>query len=160
MELEQLEHLCSEDTPTASWLPLLLSHIGSQSKEDKVKIKNFKNLPKFQICKYWNKLYIQHPFGSCLIRCANMKWIQWVLLKIQRGHICPQTDRWRDRQTDKVKPVYPPFNFVEAEGIIKCIKLFISCHQSGWSNQLLLIWNNVMYEGLVGFLEYNEITLW
>ena len=24
-----------------------------------------------------------------------------------------------DRQTDKVMPVYPPFNFVEAEGIIK-----------------------------------------
>ena len=32
----------------------------------------------------------------------------------ERTRFCPQTDR----QTDKVKPVYPPFNFVEAEGII------------------------------------------
>ena len=32
--------------------------------------------------------------------------------------LCPQTDRRTDGQTDKVKPVYPPFNFVEAGGII------------------------------------------
>ena len=31
---------------------------------------------------------------------------------------CPQTDRQTDGRTDKVKPVYPPFNFVEAGGII------------------------------------------
>ena len=31
-ELEQLEHLHSEDTPAASWLPILLSHIGQKSK--------------------------------------------------------------------------------------------------------------------------------
>ena len=31
---------------------------------------------------------------------------------------CPQMDRWTDGQTDKVKPVYPPFNFVEAGGIM------------------------------------------
>ena len=37
---------------------------------------------------------------------------------------CPQTDRRTDRQTDKVKPVYPPFNLVEAEGIIIVACLF------------------------------------
>ena len=31
-ELEQLERLRSEDTPAASWLPTLLSHVGSQVK--------------------------------------------------------------------------------------------------------------------------------
>ena len=31
-ELEQLECLRSEDTPAASWLPTLLSHVGSQVK--------------------------------------------------------------------------------------------------------------------------------
>ena len=31
-ELEQLERLHSEDTPAASWLPTLLSHVGCQVK--------------------------------------------------------------------------------------------------------------------------------
>ena len=31
---------------------------------------------------------------------------------------CPQTDGQTDRRMDKVKPVYLPFNFVEAVGII------------------------------------------
>ena len=54
-----------------------------------------------------------------------MKWIQWVLLKIQSRHDSVhrrtdgQTDGRTDGQTDKVIPVYPPFNFVEAGGIIK-----------------------------------------
>ena len=49
-----------------------------------------------------------------------MKWIQWVLLKIQSGHdsVHRRTDGQTDGQTDKVIPVYPPFNFVKAEGII------------------------------------------
>ena len=49
------------------------------------------------------------------IRCANMKWIRWVLLKIQSGH--DSVHRRTDGQTDKVIPVYPPFNFVDAGGI-------------------------------------------
>ena len=40
----------------------------------------------------------------------------------ERTRFCPQTDRWTDGrtdgQTDKVIPVYPPFNFVEAGGIM------------------------------------------
>ena len=35
----------------------------------------------------------------------------------ERTRFCPQTDRRTDGQTDKVKPVYTPFNFVEAGGI-------------------------------------------
>ena len=35
---------------------------------------------------------------------------------------CPEMERRTDGQTGKVKPVYLPFNFVEAEGIIN-----ISC---------------------------------
>ena len=34
-----------------------------------------------------------------------MKWIRWVLLKIQSRH--DSVHRWTDRQIDKVKPVYP-----------------------------------------------------
>ena len=60
--------------------------LDPKSKEDKVEVTNLKNSPKFQIFEFWNRHYMRHIFFSCLIRCANMKWIRWVLLKIQSGH--------------------------------------------------------------------------
>ena len=42
-----------------------------------------------------------------------MKWIRWVLLKIQSIH---ESILSTNGQTDKVKPVYPAFNFIEAGG--------------------------------------------
>ena len=62
--------------------------LDPKSKEDKVKVTNLKNLPKFQISTW-------HTLWSCLIRCANMKWIWWVLLKIQSRHdsVHRRTDR-------------------------------------------------------------------
>ena len=97
--------------------------LDPKSKEDKVKVTNLKNSTKFQIFEFWNRHYTRHTFFSCLIRCANMKWIRWVLLKIQSGHDLVhrrtdgQTDGRTDGQTDKVIPVYPPFNFVDVGGI-------------------------------------------
>ena len=99
--------------------------LDPKSKEDKVEVTNLKNSQKFQISEFWNRHYTRHTFFSCLIRCANMKWIWWVLLKIQSGHdfvhrrTDGQTDGRTEGQTDKVIPVYPPFNFVEVGGIIK-----------------------------------------
>ena len=91
--------------------------LDPKSKDDKVKVTNFKNSPKFQIFEFWNGHYTRHTFWSCLIRCANMKWIQWVLLKIQSGD--DSVHRRTDGQTDKVIPVYPPIYFVEAGGFKK-----------------------------------------
>ena len=73
--------------------------IPSQKKT--VKVTNLKNSPKFQIFEFWNRHYTRHTFFSCLIRCANMKWIRWVLLKIQSGHgfVHRRTDRRTDRRT-------------------------------------------------------------
>ena len=107
--------------------PALLPHdypyywviLDPKSKEDKVKVTNLKNLP--NIFDFWIKFYTRHTFWSCLIRCANMKWIRPVLLKIQSRHdsVHRRTDGWAYRRTtDKVKPVCPPFNFVEAGGIM------------------------------------------
>ena len=98
--------------------------LDPKSKEDKVKVTNLKNSSKFQMFEFWNRHYTRHTFVSCLIRCTNMKWIRWVLLKIQSGHDSVhrrtdgQTDGRTDGRTDKVIPVYPPINFVEAGGII------------------------------------------
>ena len=56
-ELEQLERLRippppPPPPPPPSWLPIPLSHIGSQVKDDKVKVTNFKNSPKFYRWRY------------------------------------------------------------------------------------------------------------
>ena len=109
-------------TPALWWYPLPPHDypyywviLDPKSEEDKVKVTNLRNSPKFQFFKFWNKHYTLHTFLSCLIRCANMKWIRQVLLKIQRHN---SVHRRTDGQTDKVKPVYPPFNFVEMRIII------------------------------------------
>ena len=95
--------------------------LDPKSKGDKVKVTNLKKLPKFQIVEFWNGHYTRHTFWCCLIRCANMKWIRWVLLKIQSGHnsVHRRTDGQRDWRTDgQMDKVIPVYNFVEAEGII------------------------------------------
>ena len=78
--------------------------LDPKSKEDKVKTTNLKNLPKFQMFEFWNNHYTRHTFWSCLIRCANMKWIRWVLLKIQSGH--NSLLRWTEGQGETS---IPPF---------------------------------------------------
>ena len=78
--------------------------LDPKSKEVKVKVTNFKNWPKFQIFEFWNGHYMRHTFLSCLIRCANMKWIRWVLLKIQSGH--DSVHRRTDGQGDTSIPPY------------------------------------------------------
>ena len=78
--------------------------LDPKSKEDKVKVTNLKNSLKFQIFEFWNGHYMRHTFWSWLIRCANMKWIRWVLLKIQSGH--DSVHRRTDGQGDTS---IPPF---------------------------------------------------
>ena len=46
--------------------------LDPKSKEDKVKVTNLKNSPKFQFFQFWNKHYTRYTISSCLIRCANM----------------------------------------------------------------------------------------
>ena len=89
--------------PPASWLPILLSHIGSQVKRRQSQSYKFKEFAKSLHFQFRNKLYMRHTFWSCLIRCANIKCIRWVLLKIQSTHdsVHRQTDgRTTDGQTE------------------------------------------------------------
>ena len=92
--------------------------LDPKSKEDKVKVTNLKKSPKFQNFQFWNGHYTRHTFSSCLIRCANMKWIRWVFLKTQSGH--DSVHRRRDGQGDTS---IPPINFVEAGGITNLCQL-------------------------------------
>ena len=96
--------------------------LDPKSKKDQVKVTNFKNSPKFQIFKFWNGHYTRHTFWSCLMRCANMKWIRWVLLKIQSGH--DSVHRRTDGQGDTS---IPPFQLRWSGGYnnkIVCLSVF------------------------------------
>ena len=85
--------------------------LDPKSKEDKVKLTNLKNSPKFpdEYCRRYRADTILSTDG--------------------------QTDRRADGQMDKVIPVYPPFNFVEAGGIITTISL-----RGQWVNLLRHVW--------------------
>ena len=100
MKLEQLEYLRSQNTPRRP----MITHT-------------------YQILEFCINLYMQHTFWSCLIRCANMKWIQLVLWKIQSGHdfVHRQTDGWTDGRTygRTTWNQYRGFNFIEAGGIMR-----------------------------------------
>ena len=87
---------------------------------------------KLQILKI-RQNYTRHTFWSCLIRCANMKWIRWELLKIQSGH--DSVHRWTDRQGDTSIPPY-------------------QLHWSGGYNQVIFIKN------VVAVAAYRSCRLW
>ena len=90
------------------WIP--------SQKKTKSKLQILKN----QIVKFWNGHYTRHTFLSCLIRCANMKWIRWVLLKIQSGQDC--VHRWTDGQGDTS---ITPFQLRWSEGYNKTRKVLL-----------------------------------
>ena len=79
---EQIESLCSEDTLLPNEYPYYWFILYPKSEQDKVKVTNLKNLPKFQHFEFSQQCYTWHTLWSYLIRCVNMKWIWWVLLKI------------------------------------------------------------------------------
>ena len=70
------------------------------------------------------------------------------------------TDGWTDRRTDDVKSVYPPFNFVEAVGIIMrehCIG------QTAWAAVIIMSWINMLrlehYWGRVTHICLSKLTI-
>ena len=114
-KLEQLERLHSEDTPAASLLPILLSHIGSQVKRrhsQRYKYKEFAQITNFLILK--QTLHATHLLKLLDNMCKYEMDPTSIVKDTERTRFCPQTDR----RPDEVKPVFLPFNFVEAKGII------------------------------------------
>ena len=91
--------------------------LDPKSNEKKVKVTNWKNLTKLHIFLILKQtLYVAH----CLQLLDKMCKFEMILMSIVEDtgqtRFCPQTDRqtdgWMDWQMDKVKPVYPPFNFL------------------------------------------------
>ena len=144
LKLEQLECLLSENTPRR---PMITHTMDSYQIPWHNKTKSKLQIPKIcQKFKFWNFAITftrDTTFWSCLIRCANMKWIRLVLWKIQSGQ--DFVHRQTDRRTDDVKPVYPTVNFVGAGGIMIpgiLLDLLIVCilHRAGKPlHQLVLL---------------------
>ena len=128
-KLEQLEHLCSENTPPPphSWLPIPLSHIGSQVKRrqsQSYKFKKFTKILNFWILKL--ALHTTHLLKLLDKMCKYEMDPMSIVEDTEPTRFYQQTDRGTDRQMDKVIPVYPPFNFVEAWGTKRRINFHIS----------------------------------
>ena len=101
-----------EYSPSPHDYPYYWFILDPKSKHDEVKVINFGSL---EFCK---NIYMRHIFWGCLIRCINMQWIQQLLLRIQSGYNSVHG------RADNMKPVYPPFNFVEVG--VQLLGIFIT----------------------------------
>ena len=88
---------CGYQAPPYDY-PYYWFKLDPKSKQDKVKVTHLKICQNFIFFSILKKTLHEHTFWSCLIRCANMKWIWRVLLKIQSRH--DSVHRWTDEQTD------------------------------------------------------------
>ena len=107
MKLEQLEHLHFEDTPAASWLPILLSHIESRDKRRQSQSYKFKEFAKIS------------NFYFLLDKMCKYKMDLTSTIQVtERTRFCPQTDgqtgRWRES-------IIPPFQLRWRGGYNKLI---------------------------------------
>ena len=93
------------------------------------------NSQKFQFFKFWKKktLHATHLFKLLEKMCKYEMDPTSIVEDTEQTRFCPLTDGWTDGQTDKVKSVYPPFNFVEARGIIKINSETFKGHNVNWS---------------------------
>ena len=98
-----LERLRSEDIPAASWLPILSDYwviLDPKSKDDKVKVTNLKNLPKFKFFNF--ETSITHDTRMKLLdkMCKYEMDPTSIVEHRERTRFCPQTDRRADGRTD------------------------------------------------------------
>ena len=91
-------------------------NLDPMSKEDKVKVTNLLNSPKFQIFK--QTLHATHLLKLLDKMCKYEMDPMSIVEDTERTRFCPQTDRQTDGRTDKGETSIPPFHFVEAEGIM------------------------------------------
>ena len=94
-ELEQLECLRSEDTPAAYDYPYYWVLLDPKSKENKIKVINWRNLRILQ-----QTLHATHLLKLVDKMCKDEIDLTSIVEDIERTRFCPQTDRWADGQTD------------------------------------------------------------
>ena len=111
--------------------------LDPKSKQGKFKVANLKNFQNFNFLIMLDKMCKYEMDPASIVKDTEQIWF------------CPQTDRRMDGQTDKVKPVYPPFNCIEAGGIIKCIP---------WWLNILFVGDMVMLGPRVAKCKFSAIS--
>ena len=89
-QLKQLERLHSDDTPAASWLPILLSHIGSQVKRRQSQSYTFKEFVKIYI---EINIYMTHLLKLLDMMCKYEMDPTSIVENTEQTRFCPQMDR-------------------------------------------------------------------
>ena len=120
---EQLERLCSEDTPATPWLPILLIHIGSQVKTGQSKSYQFKEFAKssnFLIMKTTS--HATHLL-KLLDKMCKYKMDLVSIEDTEQTRFCPQTDRQTDRWTQGETSI-PPFQLHWSRGYNDALQLW------------------------------------
>ena len=103
-KLEQLEFLHSH--PTASWLPIVLSHIGFKRRRSQSY--KFKHILK-------QTLHSTHLLMLLDKMCKYEMDPMRIVEDTEQTRFCPQMDRRMDGRTDgQGETSIPPFNFIEA----------------------------------------------
>ena len=107
------------DTPAAPWLPILVIHIRSQVKQDKVKVTNLKENAKILNFKIWQEtLHATHLLKLlCKMYNYEMDPTRTVGFTERTYDAGPTRDGRTDRWPDGVKPIYHN-NFVVRGGTI------------------------------------------
>ena len=120
-ELEQLERLVLRIPLAASWLPILLSHIGSQAKRrqsQSYKFKEFAKISNYQILK--QTLHLTHLLKLLDKRCKYEMDPTSIVEDTERTRFCPRMDRWTDGQGETS---IPPFQLRwSGGGLMICLK--------------------------------------
>ena len=83
--------------------------LDPKSNEDKVRVTNFKNSPKFQI--FWilkPALHATHLLKLLDKMCKYEMDPMSIIEDTERTRFCPQTDRWTDGQGDTSIPPFQP----------------------------------------------------
>ena len=111
-----------------------LSHIGSKVKRRQSQSHKFKKIAKMS--NFWivkQALHATHHLKLLNEMCKYKMDPMSIVEDTEQIRFSPQTDRRTD-ETERVIPVYHPFNFVEAGGIITNLQLKFCSH---WMVHLL-----------------------
>ena len=151
-KLVQLECLHSENTPRHPTITHTIDsyQIPDQSKQDKVKVTNFKNLPKISVLEFCKIFTHNTPFEVAYKMCKYDMNPPSIVEVTERTRFCPQTDGETDRRTYRQTD-----GWRERGGIIKKTYFpLASNYNTLVVSNLEKIYDIIMQQSVSGYTEF------